>query len=238
MRHYRDGVKVKKEEIMTDDLMSDSVNDSGVDQLDSANAEKMLPQSQANDIIRARTKAATEKGHQAGYQKALADMQGNQSVGMQQTNQQQMNPDHIRQILAEEKHRQDSIDLANSFLAKLDAGADYPDYKETIAQIKDSLPNMPDIVKLAHSSEHTADIMYDLTKNKQKIAQLRSLYSIDPRLAQAEMQTLVNSIKANKAAANIPAASDPLSQIKSSALGADNGTRSIRDWKNDPRYRG
>lgn len=227
--------------------MTDVINsDAGTQDLSTGDAEaaqeKMLPQSKVNDLLHKRTSEVATKHEKIGYQRALDEMKSQQSAqapqGQIPNQQQQADPEMVRRIIAEEQAKGMHMQMANQFLAKLDTPSENEpeDHKDIIEAMKSSLPNMPEIVHLANTTDNVRDVMVDLRKNPSKLAQLRVLAYTDPSLAREEMQKLSNSIKANRAAANAPKAPDPLSQIKTSSLSMDNGERNSSDYR--MKYRG
>lgn len=215
-----------------------------------APVEHVVPQAKVNSLIGGAKKASYEKGLNEGYKQAMAEL-NNQSQptpqyhaqGQNQSSMggmQQMNPDEIRKIVAEESQRMQQLaignQIANDFNAKLEAGKQkYADFDQAIAPIKESLHAIPHIVLLANATDNTADVMYELAQNPSKIADIQKLFEISPRLGQEAMAKLSNSIKRNESTApQANSAHQPLSQPKASSFGADNGGEhqmSVKDFK-------
>lgn len=225
--------------------MTDTVQpDTGTQELvgDRQQEEKMLPQSEVDKIVHARTRDVAIKSENAGYQRALNEFKAQQSTSpepaAQNAGHAYLSPEEARQIYADERRREASLDVANQFLAKLDATSpdDPPERWNKISEMKQALPNMPDIVYLANSTDNVRDVMLDLWENPKKIADIRAIAQISPQRALVEMQKLSNSIKANNEAAKIPKTEEPLSQPKASVAGADSGSMTARDWKE--KYKG
>jgi hypothetical protein len=154
---------------------------------------------------------------------------------------QQMTPEDIGRIIDQraEQWRRDAVaqQVVSEFINKLQAGKDkYPDFEDVITDL--NLPVMTDLVHLSNSVDNTADVIYDLGKNPHKVGNLMALINNAPHLAQIEMQKLSNSIKGNVVAQNTTNAKEPLSQIKSSTVGADNGSSSISDLRKQSWLRG
>lgn len=170
----------------------------------------------------------------------------------------QLTEDDYRRIAAEEAKR--SHDTAKQearreadmekaqrtvgeFLGKVDAGkSKYQDWDTVVKQ--DVFQRIPTHVELATRMENTADVMYELFKNPMKIAQLQTLIDLDikygrePILALQEMQRLSDSIKRNDQASKFESPREPLDQLRPGNAGTDNaGARSVRDYKQNPKYR-
>lgn len=130
--------------------------------------------------------------------------------------------------------------------AKLnDSRSRYGDFDKVVTPA--ALSEMPDLSLLANGVENTGDVMYDLLNNPTKVANINSnlmaakIYnsSYYYQLAQKQMQEISESVKRNQTAkANEPNVKEPLSQNKPSNLGMDNGSQTIRDWRDQEWLRG
>jgi hypothetical protein len=211
--------------------------------------EKVLRQSEVDNIV----KGAKLDAYKKGRDEAMAELQKQQqsqpatsqmnSAPQSMGGMQQQTPDDIRRAIQDELTRQSQhyagTQILNQFISKLEAGkGKYPDFDSKVAQLQ--LDKIPEIIPLLNSVDNTADVLHDLGENPHKVGIL--LQSLkDPRtahLAQAEMARISNSIKANQAAVNQPSVNDPLSQVIPSAIGTDNGSLSVRDYKNQSWLRG
>jgi hypothetical protein len=204
-------------------------------------AEKLLPQSQVNDLVGHAKKDAFERGKQA----AMAELQSQktaQPAASQPMLQQSMggmapvNPDDIRRMIAEEGAKQAQMQMAqkvaHEFTQKITAAKSrYPDMDQALADL--DLVNNPHLVHLTNSVDNTADVLHDLWSNPEKIAMLNSLGS-NPNLQIRKIQSLSGSIKANQQAANAPTVNEPLSHLKPSPIGLDSGSMTVEDWRNHP----
>lgn len=217
-------------------------------------AEKMLKQSDVNELVG----RARKEGRERGRADALAEVQKNtysDSSSQSMGGMQQFSVDQLRQIAAEEatKKHQEYVkhaeqqqrealgqQIANDFASKISLGKQkYSDFDEKVAPLLEDLPNMPHLVLLANGIDNTADVIYDLAANPHKVGQLLTLADKSTRLAQIQMQQISSSIKTNQAASQQPSAREPLSQIKPSTVGIDNGSpKSVKDFKKMPWLRG
>ncbi|HEX4044219.1 MAG TPA: hypothetical protein VHZ76_00955 [Gammaproteobacteria bacterium] len=197
-----------------------------------APVEKTLPQDRINDIVR----DAFSRGHEKGTKEAL----GAGSIGG-------MSADDYRRIAREEAqntHRtaqeamqkQNEEHLARQTLSQVDqkiaetkASNRYPDFDETIKSL--GLEHMLPLVWHANTVDNTADVLYDLGKNKMKLGMLNS---IPPHLIPGEIKKLSDSIKANQNAessANLPP--DPFGNVKPSSgagIGKRPSERTASEW--------
>jgi len=190
--------------------------------------EKMLKQSEVNELV-GRIK------HEA-YSKGLKD--GGVAPAPSMGGMQQFTDEQIRQIVAEETQKQTQTAAAHNMLAnfaqQLDGGKNkYSDFGETVAGLGD-LRNIPHIVQLATETGMADDVLYELGKNPGKVATLTILSSLNPQLAKIEMQKLKDSIVKNQDASKSPEVPDPLSQITPSTVGTDSGSKTVKDLRKMP----
>lgn len=208
----------------------------GTPAVESSVTEPMIPQSRVNNILRERLAQQKEK---------LTTEFSSQNAP--QTPSQSLTTEQIRSLAAEEAQKRfhslleakehemkkaEGERIAAEFISKLEAGkGDYDDFDQVVG----SLPfdRIPHIIQLANRVDNTADVMYELRKNPGKIASLTQLMQIDPSgvLAQEQMQHLSSSIKTNKAAQSARTPNEPLSQIKSSPIKADDGSMTVSDFQ-------
>lgn len=209
---------------------------------------KMVPQHEVNRIVG----KARQDAHEKAKREFAAEAQGQMNVQNPNMGMAQMSEPELRRIMAEEarKAQMEQIEafkseaqnreghrIAQEFLTQLAAGnQEYSDFDETVKSLDYS--KIPNIVQLAHETGESHHVMYELAKNPGKIAQLDYLSRIDPHLATREIQLLIGSIKKNREAANIKMPKEPLSQMKPSTVGTDNGRLTISDLRKNPRYRG
>lgn len=206
-------------------------------------AEKMLRQSEVNDLVGHKKREAYEKGKND----ALAELQMRQAAVQQHTPTVTAHPmmgggtgmdaESVRRMVAEETQRQQreavGNQIASDFMNKMNAvKSKYADFDDVVGPLMNHLHEIPHVVLMANAADNTGDVMYDLLKNRHKLASLHTLTQMSPQIAQAEMNKLSHSIKQNEAASNVPNIDEPLSQIKPSVKGMDNGSMSIADRRN------
>jgi hypothetical protein len=200
--------------------------------------EKMLRQSEVNELVgRVKHDAYTKGVRDAQQPQQQSAPQGQSMGGMPQVTE-----DHVRQMIAEEQHRQTQMAEAHktlsNFAEQMGTGkGKYSDFDETVAKLGD-LKTYPHIVQLATDQGMAGEIMYELGRNPGKVASLTTLAYINPDLAKIEMKKLADSIKTNEQGSQSPSVPEPLSQIKPSTVGSDNGSSSVRDLRKKSWARG
>jgi hypothetical protein len=121
--------------------------------------------------------------------------------------------------------------IAQNFESKMDAAkTKYADFDEKYAAL--NIEQHPELVLWTQGMDNVGDVMYDIASNPEKVASVLMLARGGfPQLAQQKLQSLSASISANEAAKKIPEVSEPLSQVKPSNIGADNGDMSVTDFR-------
>lgn len=219
---------------LNEGMQDQSVTPQASSDTQEAKPEKVLKQSEVNELV-GRIK---HEAYSKGQRDALANtQQQTQSMGGMQG----MSSEQVRQLISEEAqkqtHQASAMKVAQDFVAKMESGkGKHDDFEQTVAEL--DLKSIPHIVQLATGMDNTADIMYELGRNPSKVATLTTLAYVNPRLAQIEMQKLSKSIKDNEAGENAPSSNEPLSQIRPSTIGKDNGSNTIRDLRKKAWARG
>jgi hypothetical protein len=212
-------------------------------------AEKTLTQAEVNAIVAREKQAAAARARQEverEYQQKVEQMQMQQS---QQPERQSSYPtdadaDAIYQQVQERFNREmqerqfqnEMTNVANAYHAKMDLGRKgYADFDEVT---KDFDPTaFPQLVYLVSGVENAGDIIYELSKNPQKLVTLDSLAKTSPRLAQAELVRLAQSITQNHVArqeAEQNPTLAPLSPLQPSRVSGSDGKMTIRDLRSQP----
>lgn len=121
--------------------------------------------------------------------------------------------------------------IADEFRSKIEADKErFPELKDKLG--KTNLAAFPSIIHLANSMENTAAIMNELfVENPGKLASINLLAQTDPGLAVDAITKLSRSISINEKAAQSKIANEPLSQLKPSTIGVDNGQMSVTDYR-------
>jgi len=219
-------------------------------------AEKMLSQAEVNAIVAREKQAAAARARQEAereYQQRAEQAQAQMAQQQPQREEQQRYPsdadaDAIYQQVQERFNREmqerqfqsEMTNVANAYHAKMDLGRKgYTDFDEVT---KDFDPTaFPQLVYLVAGVENAGDIIYELSKNPQKLVTLDSLAKTSPRLAQAELVRLSQSITQNNVARNEAQQNPtqaPLSPLQPSRVSGSNGQMTIRDLRSQPWLRG
>lgn len=208
-------------------------------------SERTFRQSEVNDLI---GKVRREEAEKASRLRVEQPQYAEQKYGQQQ----HLSESEIKRLASEEiqkqreawqaetqsKYEQDNAArIVKNFWDKVAGGKDkFDDYEQVTGNIK--LARFPNVVQLLSEHVDNADeVLYELGKNRGKMASLESLSQLSPEDAIDEVNRLARSIKENVAARNVRKPNSPLSQQRPSTVGTDAGTTlSIRDLK--AKYRG
>lgn len=219
--------------------------------VDSTPSERVFKQSEVNDLIK-RVKHEEGQKRERLYQEQ--PQYAEQKYGQQtsQAHRDAVPESDIRRMAAEEAQRlrdqwvseaqtkseQDNAQrIVKNFWDKISTGKDkYEDYDAVTADIEYSrFPNMVQL--LADHIDNSADVMYELGKDRLKMAQLEQLAYMSPKDAMVQARRISDSIKANESSSRIRQPNAPLSQQRPSNVGTDSGgVLSMRDLKS--KYRG
>lgn len=220
-----------------------SANDSVASEPVSSPQQKLLPQSTVDKIVGTRVKEAYARARadaEAQYQQQMSQQTQPNTQGM--GGMQQMAPEQIRQMIQQEAYRMTNeamaTQIAQNFQSKMDAASlKYEDFNDKVASL--NLNNHPQIVMWTEKLDNAGDVIYDMANNPTKVAHILMLANSGfPELAQTELQKLSSSIKVNDEAKKVPAINEPLSQLRPSNIGTDNGKMTVRDLRQQPWLRG
>lgn len=227
------------------------IQDSGneIPAVDEVATEKMVPQSAVDKAV----KHAKHSAYEQGRREALNTIQAQPAPAIEnqmpqaQTPAQSMggmpavSPEQVQKMIAEHAQQQaqqyHAHSIANEFLGKLATGKEkYPDFDEKIDSL--DLSTIPQVVQLANSFDNTSDIMYELANNPNKLVTLLNLSNFgNGKLAYMEAKKLSDSIKQNQTALQQPIPPEPLSPLKPSNVGTDNGALSIKELRRQQHLR-
>ena len=218
-----------------------------------APSEKMLPQSQVDDIVGRRVAEAQARARQQAQQEHEGELQRmreeqNKAQAYGDGGSREADADAIYQQVQEKfnqemqkKAFEDEISrVAQSYQQKVSAAkGGYSDFDEITANFDPT--EFPQLVYLVANMENAGDIIYDISKNPSKLATLNQLAKESPRFAQAELGKLSKSISDNKLAQQEAAGQQvdaPLGRLQPSQISGNNGKMGIRDFKKQPWLRG
>jgi len=225
-------------------VSSDNSSAASVATMPAAPIEKSLPQSQVDSIVGREKSVAHDKGYEKGKREALEEYQRQQTYQSQSSQPSlpsngSITQEDFRRIAAEEaqklqaateqRMRQEAQEgqvqqFVREFDNKMNAGrAKYDDFDSVLGSI--DLSNAGNVAVLAQSLDNTADVMYELAKNRpQDLVAFEQLAKMHPLKAGEAMRKLSESIKVNQTAAQMRRPNEPLSQISSSNTGIDSGS--------------
>lgn len=225
---------------LENESVEQGITPSVIDPVDAT--EKLVKQSDVDKAVKHAKHIAYEQGRKETLMQLQSQQPDNNPVAQPVSNapsslggMQGMTQEDVQKMIAEHEQKQaqqyHAHQIANEFLAKLEAGKDkYPDFDKTVESLE--LSTIPQVVQLANMVDNTSDVMYELGKNPHKVASLLSLTQIgNGKLAVSEMQRLSNSIKQNQNASQQPVPPEPLSQLAPSNVGTGSDVPSIRDLR-------
>ena len=218
--------------------------------------ERVFRQSEVNDIVKKAKYGAVEDYKRVATEQPdyASRKYGESSSSFQQqpTQPQSMAPDEntYRKIAAQEAQRlrdewvqeartkseaDSARGIVQTFWNKLVPGREkYQDFDKVTSDIE--YAQFPNVVQLlAQHAENAHDILYAFGNDRIKMSQLEYLASKSPRDAIVQVQRLSQSIKDNEAASKIRVPNEPLSKLRPSNLGTDNGVMTVKDYR--ARYR-
>lgn len=214
--------------------------------VESTPTERVFRQSEVNELIK---KVKHEEGLKRERLYAEQPQYAEQKYGQQQSTQQShsLPESDIRRLAAEEAQRlrdqwiadaqskseQDNAQrIVKNFWDKISTGKDkYEDFDKVTGDIE--YARFPNVVQLlAEHLDNSADVLYELGRDRLKMAQLEQLSYMSPKDAIVQAKRLADSIKQNETAGRMKAPNPPLSQQRPSNVGTEAGTvLSMRDLK-------
>jgi len=207
--------------------------------------EKMLAQSEVNSIVgRAKQEAANRAVEEY---KRTQERMAQQSQQPQRESSSEMGEERYRRLAAEEAQRlrdvwiqeaeqraqeQTAQRIVKSFYDKIEAGKQkYDDFDKVTGDLE--LRRFPNTVQmLAEHLDNSHDVLYELSKNRAKLAQIEMTARDFPQEALYDLRRLAESIKRNDEVSGRREANAPLHQQRPSNVGTDpSGVLSMRDLK-------
>jgi hypothetical protein len=216
-----------------------------------ASDERTFRQSEVNDLVRRTKNEAIEtyrrmQTEQPQYVEQKYGDSRPHSTQIPNTQLSELPEDRIRKLAAEEAQRhvesirQDAFnksqtDMAQrtvqNFYNKVLPGRDtYPDFDKVALGI--NLQQYPNVVQLLGDHlDNAADVLYELGKDRSKLIDLEIKARNFPNDILPIAQKLSQSIKDNIAAGKVKTPNEPLSQMRPSNTGTDNGVMSVKDYR-------
>lgn len=214
-----------------------------------SSSEKMLTQSHVNNMIKGikhkyDNRIQEQENKIMQYESELSS-RGNQTVSPSNLNEdaikriveQQINILHekSKEVISHQNAQQQAEKIAYEFKEKMKEGlSKYSDFDEVVSEIPFS--SIPGIITLATEMDNTSDIMYELSQNPMRIANLQQLIALNPQnpvQAKKELKKLSDSLYKNDEAKQVKTAKEPLSQSKPSPRGNNNdlSSMSVSDFR-------
>lgn len=214
----------------------------------SAAEERSFRQSEVNEIVKRAKNDAIETYKRVQTEQPNYAQQKYGDANEQQPYQSQSSSgdERFRKIAAEEAQRlrddwmreQQSKSEAEyaqrtvqSFYSKISPGREkYEDFDKVTNDIQ--YAKFPNVVQLlADHVDNSHDVLYELGKDRTKMATLEMLANMSHQDAITQAKRLSQSIKDNEAAKSTRHPNEPLSQLRPSNAGTDNGVMSVRDFR-------
>lgn len=207
--------------------------------------ERMVPQSKVNEIVGSAKREAAEKAVEAYKRQQAQESQASQQH-QEQSSYRPTSEDDLRRVagdeikrhfsqLEQEAQERANVEAANRivgmFRDKIVAGRDkFEDFESVTSNV--AMQYYPNVVQLlAEHVDNTADVLYHLAKNRDKLYRLESLSAHNTSDAIYEVKRLADSIKANAEISQNKQANAPLSQKRPSNTGTESGALSMSDLK-------
>jgi hypothetical protein len=209
-------------------------------------SERMIPQSQVNEIVGSAKREAAEKAVEA-YKRQNAQTQAAPSAPQHDPNSGRFaSEDDVKRVAGDEIKRhftqleheaqeRANVDAANRivgvFRDKIVAGKDkFEDFDSVTSNV--AMQRYPNVVQLlAEHVDNTADVLYHLAKHRDKLYRLEALSEHSSGDAVYEIKRLADSIKSNEDSVQGRQANTPLSQQRPSNNGTESGSLSMSDLK-------
>ena len=210
-----------------------------------AQAERMFTQAQAQSIAAKEARAAAERAEarvRAEYESRQPQQTQQQAQPQNVGGIQQQSPEDIQRMIRQEAYNMSrehqAQQIEQNWKSAMDAEklAD-PEFADLYDAI--GIEAQPGLIIAMAGMDNKAQVVKDLAKNPSKYANILTLANGgSPKLAQLELNKLSASIKTNMDAKKTPKVDAPLSQIRSSNIGGDDGNMSVTDLRNQPWLRG
>jgi len=214
-------------------------------------SEKVFRQADVDNIVKRVKHDAVESYKRMQTQQPDYAQQkfGSDSVSsqyQQPTQYQNLSVDDVRRLAAEESQRlrdqwinetaqksyeENAQRTVQEFFNKVNTGREkYSDFDNVTGDIE--LARFPNTVQLLAQYVDNADaVLYDLGKDRIKLANLEALAERSPKDAIVQAQRLGKSLKENEQAVSTKLPREPLNQLRPSNTGTDNGVMSVSDYR-------
>jgi hypothetical protein len=219
----------------------------------SAPEERTFKQSELNEIVKRAKYGAVEDYKRLQSEQPQYASQKHGDNASQTPQNQQFQPSNvpqesdIRRLAAEEANnyysklvqearnsedQQNAKRIADNYMAKVSAGkGKYADFDSVVGDPR-SYGRFPNVVGILGTQvENAADVLYEMAKNPYKLVELENMARDYPDIAIKQAQRLSDSIRDNETAGKIKLPNEPLSQMRPSNTGTDNGVMGVKDYR-------
>lgn len=217
---------------------------------DPAHEERTFRQSEVNTLIgREKARAIEEYRRQQSEQPQYVQQKYGEPATQQhsvQSQNQLTSEAEIRRLAAEEAQRfsdqrshetqkryeaEAAQKTVQNFWNKIAPGKEkYNDFEAVTGDIE--YARFPNVVQLlAEHVDNSHDMLYELGKDRGKMATLEQLAYMSPKDAIRQAQRMSQSLKDNEAASKTRIPNEPLSRMRPSNTGTDNGVMGVKDYR-------
>jgi len=223
---------------------TNSAPESNVQSAPSQAEERSFRQSELNDIVKRAKHDAVETYKRTVSQQPEYAAQKYGEIPQYQPP--HTNESDIRKLAAEEAQRlrdtwvkeaqskaeaDNAQRIVQNFWNKVAPGKEkYQDFEQVTSNIE--YGQFPNVVQLlAEYVENSHDMLYEMGKDRLKMAQLEQLALMSPKDAIIQAQRMSQSLKDNESASKIRMPNEPLSQMRPTNTGTDSGALSVKDLR-------
>lgn len=215
-----------------------------------AHEEKVFKQSEVNKLVgEARVEGVERYRRQQAEQPQYVQQKYGEPATQQHSipsQNQNTTEQEIRRLAAEEAQRfsdqrsqetqkryeaEAAQKTVQNFWNKIAPGKEkYPDFEAITGDIQ--YERFPNVVQLlADHVDNSHDMLYELGKDRGKMATLEQLAYMSPKDAVRQAQRMSQSLKDNETASKARVPNEPLKQMRPSNTGTDNGVMGVRDYR-------
>jgi hypothetical protein len=210
--------------------------------------ERTFRQSEVNDIVKKAKYGAVEdfKRMQTTQPSYIQEKHSSFTPPTERPSEYQLPEDRIRQIVNDatkqqlesmraEAYQHSQTEAAKktvqNFWNKVTSGREkFQDFDTVVGDI--NFQGFPNVVEMLGDHIENADqVLYELGKDRTKMANLEYLAERSPQDALKAAQRLAKSLQDNEAAGKVRLPNEPLSQMRPSNAGTDTGAMSVTDYR-------
>ena len=139
--------------------------------------------------------------------------------------------DKVNSDLRSKHEAEQAQKLVQNFWSKIAPGKEkYQDFDAVTGDIE--YARFPNVVQLlAEYADNAHDLLYHMGNDRLKMSQLEQLAYMSPKDAVRQVQRMSQSLKDNETASKTRIPNEPLSQMRPSNTGTDNGVMGVKDYR-------